>query len=101
MSRSEEAEARRRGVAGDGSHHADEPAEPMSKAHAAQLLGVREADIAEVRIVDDGDLVVHASGRGTVIPLGGGSYYDVEKVPAPPSAKPEPKAPAKGGKASS
>jgi hypothetical protein len=97
MSRSEEAEAKRLGVAGDGSPHVEQPAKAMGKDQAALLLGIREADIVEVRVVDDGDLVVHASGRGTVIPLGGGSYYDVEKVPA----KPEPKASARGGKASS
>ncbi len=95
MGRSEESERVRRGVAGDGSYHVsdDVQPEPMSKAAAAKLLDINEADIVEVRLHEDGDLIVHASGRGTVVPVGGGGMYEVEKVPA----KPEPKPATKGG----
>ena len=79
MGRSDHAEAVRRGIAGDGSYHLGDDVAPTvrSKAEAAQQLGLPEADIAEVRLVDAGDLVVLKSGRGVVIPVGGGGMYEV------------------------
>ncbi len=101
MTRSEQAEAVRRGIAGDGSYHVpdDVAAERRSKAEMAKLLDIAEADIAEVRVHPDGDLIVHASGRGTVVPVGGGGMYPLEQVPAEAEPKAEPKAAARGRKA--
>jgi hypothetical protein len=93
-------------MAGDGSYHVGDEVVPTvrSKAEAAQQLGLPEQDIDEVRLVDAGDLVVFKSGRGVVIPVGGGGMYEVpdaskldsEAAPAAPepaeAAAEEPKA---------
>lgn len=116
MARSEQAEVARRGMAGDGSYHVGDDVVPTvrSKAEAAQQLGLPEQDIDEVRLVDAGDLVVLKSGRGVVIPVGGGGMYEVadasklgsEAAPAAPepasATADEPKAaPAKAEKVAS
>lgn len=114
MARSEQAEVARRGMAGDGSYHVGDDVEltVRSKAEAAQQLGVPEGDIKEVRLVDDGDLVVLKSGRGVVIPVGGGGMYEVAdaskldseaaaEAPAPTDAAAAEPKPAATGKASS
>jgi hypothetical protein len=80
--RFEQAEAVRRGVAGDGTYHDTGEHEPRSVHDAAQQLGLPESEIERVVLVAEGELVVHKSGRGTVIPVGGGGMYEVEDAAA-------------------
>jgi hypothetical protein len=80
--RFEHAEAVRRGVAGDGTYHDTAEHHPRSVHDAAQQLGLPESEIERVVLVAEGELVVHKSGRGTVIPVGGGGMYEVEDASA-------------------